>query len=289
MKTISKITILSFIALALPVFVFAGSDDVDLNATTISISKETVNADGIDQAEITIRTRTMNYLSASGATVELISSRGNKDEIKPDKAISDLFGKTKFSIRSLKNGDSVLSIKVNGQTIQNTKTIHFSNGLDLDLKPGALIKIPSDNDPNTYSDTAVYYFASDGKRYVFPNEKVYFTWYPTFADVRTISITDMTKIPIGGNITYRPGAKPVKFQTDNKVYAVDHNGLLRWLKTADVARSIYGENWVNKVDDINESFYVNYRFGDPITNWVDFMKDTIYNRYCTIEIDKNIK
>jgi len=290
MKIISKITFLSLIVLIAPMITLASSgDEVDLNATTIFASKETVNADGIDQSEITVRTRTMNYLSASGATVELVSSRGSRDEIKPSQTTSDLFGKAKFSIRSLKNGDSVISVKVNGQTIQNTKTIHFSNGLDIDLKPGALIKIPSDSDPNTYSDTAVYYFASDGRRYVFPNEKVYFTWYPSFSAVRTISIVDMTKVPIGGNVTYRPGSRPVKFQTDNKVYAVDHNGLLRWIKTAKVAKDIYGEDWASKVDDINESFYVNYKFGDPITNWVDFMKDTIYNRYYTIEIDRNIK
>src|SRR3989338_9026877 len=82
---------------------------------------------------------------------------------------------------------------------------------------------------------AVYYLGADGKRYVFPNEKTYKTWYSSFSGVMVVSSTEMSSYPIGGNVTYRPGVKLVKIQTDPKVYAVDQNGTLRWVKTAEAA------------------------------------------------------
>lgn len=261
---------------------------VDPLKTVITTSKTSVTADGIDQSIVTVRARTTNLLSATGATVKLTSSRGNLDEITPSEGTTNDYGKASFDVRSLKNGESTIYVDLNGQRVPVSVDLEFINGLALDMAPGSLIKIPSDSDPNTFSDTAVYYFASNGRRYVFPNEKVYYTWYPSFDNVRVLSLEDMTKIPIGGNVTYRPGAKPVKFQTDNKVYAVERNGLLRWLKTEDVARGIFGDDWARKTDDISEAFYVNYTFGDPLTNALDFMAETIRNKYASIEKDKGI-
>ncbi len=274
------------LAIALPLCSQAA--EIDVGSTTISTSKAKVNADGIDQAIVSVRVRTVNYLSAPGATVTLSSSRGEMDEITPASVTTNDYGKAEFLVRSLKNGTSSITAYVNGQKAPGAVSIEFANGLDIGLAPGSLIKIPSDSDPNTFSDTAVYYFASNGRRYVFSNDKVYFTWYTSFDNVRVISIEDMTKIPIGGNVTYRPGVKPVKFQTDDKVYAVDRNGTLRWLKTEAVARAIYGADWTSKVDDINEAFYVNYKFGTPVDNSIDFMADTISNKYSSIEKDKGI-
>jgi hypothetical protein len=266
----------------------ATTGSADPLKTTISTSKTSVNADGIDQATITVRARTVNLLSASGAAIKLTSSRGILDEITPAEGTTNDFGKATFDVRSLKNGNSTIYADLNGQRVPVSVDVSFVNGLALDLPPGSLIKIPSDSDPNTYSDTAVYYFASNGRRYVFPNEKVYFTWYSSFDNVRVLSLEDMTKIPIGGNVTYHPGVKPVKFQTDDKVYAVDHNGLLRWLKTEDVARHAFGDDWARKTDDISEAFYINYTFGNPLTNALDFMAETIRNKYDSIEKDKGI-
>src|SRR3989338_2938836 len=57
------------------------------------------------------------------------------------------------------------------------------------------------------SFAAVYYMGEDGFRYVFPNDKTYFTWYENFDSVKWLSDTDMGTIQIGGNVTYRPGVK----------------------------------------------------------------------------------
>jgi hypothetical protein len=121
---------------------------------------------------------------------------------------------------------------------------------------GTLIKSPD--------DPAVYYCGADGKRYVFVNDKAYFSWYPDFSTVKTISDTTLGNIMIGGNITYRPGTRMVKIVSDPKVYVVARGGILRWVETEAAATRLFGANWNTQIDDINDSFFVNYTVGAPI-------------------------
>lgn len=112
---------------------------------------------------------------------------------------------------------------------------------------------------------AVYYCGADGKRYVFPNDKIYYSWYKDFTGVTTITAAALAALPLGGNVTYRPGSRLVKITTDPKVYAVDHNGTLRHVTSAEVAATIYGADWAKKVDDLSDAFFTNYKVGDPVT------------------------
>ncbi|PIR05594.1 hypothetical protein COV56_01910, partial [Candidatus Kuenenbacteria bacterium CG11_big_fil_rev_8_21_14_0_20_37_9] len=89
---------------------------------------------------------------------------------------------------------------------------------------------------------AVYYL-NGGKRYVFPNEKTYKTWYSDFSDVVTISQSEMETYPLGGNVTYRAGTKLVKIQTVPTVYAIEPNGTLRSILSEANAAVLYGTNW----------------------------------------------
>ena len=53
--------------------------------------------------------------------------------------------------------------------------------------------------------TAVYYYGADAKRYVFPYQASYSSWYgSTFSGVTTMSDADLIAIPFGGNVTARP-------------------------------------------------------------------------------------
>lgn len=115
------------------------------------------------------------------------------------------------------------------------------------------------------TSTTVNYCGADGKRYIFPNEKTYFTWYPNFSGIITVSAAQMGSIPIGGNVTYRPGTKLLKVTTDPKIYAVEKNGLLRYLPTAEIATLFYGKNWLSLVEDLPDPFFVNYRRGADVT------------------------
>src|SRR3989338_4863322 len=100
----------------------------------------------------------------------------------------------------------------------------------------------NDGDLVKASLTTVYYYAA-GKRYVFPNEKTYKTWYTDFSGIKTITDAELAAMAIGGNVTYRPGVKMVKITTDPKVYAVSSGGVLRWVTSEDVAAAIYGSDW----------------------------------------------
>ncbi len=139
------------------------------------------------------------------------------------------------------------------------------------------------------SGSAVYYFASNGKRYVFPNEKTYFTWYANFDTVKQIPDGSLQTIPIGGNVTYRPGVKMLKVTTDPRTYAVDQGGYLRHVKTEQVAITLYGLNWWQKIEDLPDAFFVNYRLGTPIELASEFNPGDVMTLTTTISQDKQLE
>ncbi len=106
--------------------------------------------------------------------------------------------------------------------------------------------------------SSVYYLGADGKRYVFPNETTYFSWYSDFSSVVTVSKSELESYPLGSNITIRPGTKLVKITTDPKVYAVEPNGVLKHIATEEAAKKLYGDNWAKRVVDVPDAFFTNY-------------------------------
>ena len=112
--------------------------------------------------------------------------------------------------------------------------------------------------------STLYYIGEDGKRYVFPNSNIFFSWYDDFSEVVEVPLETLYEYPLGGNARYKPGALLVKIQTDPKVYAVGHNGKLHWIKTEPIARALYGNNWNKLVDDLADSFFTNYEVGDEV-------------------------
>jgi hypothetical protein len=256
--------------------------------STIVTNKTEVKADGIDNATISVTIKNDNLLGLKGIRVHLVSSRGTLDEIVQNDLLTDSSGKARFLVRSLRNGTSTFHSIADGYPLPKSVNITFQAGLSFPLTPGALIKIPDDGNASTLSDTAVYYFANNGKRYVFPHEKVYFTWYQDFSPVQILPIDQMSLIPIGGNVTYHPGTNLVKFQTDTKTYIVTRGGVLRWVKTEDIARAWFGDQWNQHVHDISEAFYINYTFGEPVNNALDLALEQIRLGTRTIDQDKGL-
>ncbi len=138
------------------------------------------------------------------------------------------------------------------------------------------------------SGDTVYYFASNGKRFVFPNSKTYFTWYTNFDGVKTIPDGALSTIPLGGNVTYRPGRKMVKITTDPRTYVVDGTGVLRHVTSEQLAESLYGIAWKNQIDDIPDGFFINYRLGTPIQTVSDYQPANVMTLAPTIAIDKQL-
>jgi subtilisin family serine protease len=130
--------------------------------------------------------------------------------------------------------------------------------------PGSLVKLPNDRNPETQIDTAVYYCGVDGKRYVFPNTQTYFTWYADFSMVKEVSLEMLSSLPIGGNVTARPGVRMLKIQSDPRVYVVARGGVLRPVANEAQAELLYGKDWAKKVFDLSDAFFVNYRLGESL-------------------------
>ncbi len=114
------------------------------------------------------------------------------------------------------------------------------------------------------SYSAVYYYGKDGFRYVFPNSKTYFTWYDNFNGVKWLTDADLAKVQIGGNVTYRPGVKMIKINSDNKTYAIAKGGTLRHVTSEAVAVGLYGNTWNKQIDDMPDGFFSNYTIGSAI-------------------------
>ena len=52
--------------------------------------------------------------------------------------------------------------------------------------------------------SAVYYISAENKSYVFPHEKIYFSWFDSFDYVQNISSTELEEYTYDGNIKYKP-------------------------------------------------------------------------------------
>lgn len=139
------------------------------------------------------------------------------------------------------------------------------------------------------SRSAVYYLGEDGYRYVFPTDKVFFSWYSNFNDVKFISDADLAKVQIGGNVTYKPGTWMVKVTSRPDTYAVDRDGELRHVTSEAVASQLYGTNWNQKIHDIADGFFTNYSIGDEINGTGDYDLTRVAMNSETISEDKNLE
>jgi len=135
----------------------------------------------------------------------------------------------------------------------------------------------------TQENSAVYYLGDDNKRYVFGSESVYFSWYQDFNSVITISPQELQTYPLGGNVVIRPGTKLIKITSDPSVYAVEPEGVLRKINNENQAITLFGTNWSNRVIDIPDSFFTDYKLGEVLKEeeWPlgSLIKDSVTSKY----------
>jgi len=112
---------------------------------------------------------------------------------------------------------------------------------------------------------SVYYLGADGKRYVFPNEATYFSWYSDWSGVVTIPQSELEGYSLAANVVVRPGTKLVKITTNPTVYAVETDGVLRSIISESNAATLWGAAWASRVIDVPDAFFTNYSVGTPLT------------------------
>ena len=130
----------------------------------------------------------------------------------------------------------------------------------------SLVKLPNDNNPNTYTDTTVYYIGLDAKRHPFPSLAVYNSWYADFSGVKTIDMVTIASIPLGNPVLVRPGTHWVKIQSDPKTYFVEPGYTLRWIKDEGTAVALGGSDWNKNIVDIEPTYFTKFKVGADISS-----------------------
>ncbi|MBI5071363.1 Ig-like domain-containing protein [Candidatus Falkowbacteria bacterium] len=234
-------------------------------ASTVSVTPAILPADGATRAFVTVLVKNLAGNALSGKTVSLTSDRST-DNIRATKELTGADGLATFEVTGTAAGVSTLTAKVGVVTLDQKPTLTFTA---VSFHAGDLIK--------GTASTAVYYYASDGRRYIFPTAAIYSSWFTGFSSIKTISDADLAAVPTSGNVTVRPGklVQVVSMDTpwrvmDPKVYAVSRGGILHWVKTADAASTIFGTDWEKKIVAVPEVFATNYNYGADINLAVDY-------------------
>jgi hypothetical protein len=126
-----------------------------------------------------------------------------------------------------------------------------------------------------------YYFASDGKRYIFPTIEIYVSWFGEYEPEKSLPLEDMDDIPLGGNVTLKPGVL-MQTPTDPAVYLVLEKGEIAAV-TPEVLGAIYG-SYADQIIVIPNWYFTNYTYADPITQISEF---PAIPADMTIDSDKN--
>ncbi len=128
-----------------------------------------------------------------------------------------------------------------------------------------LVKLPDDGNPDTWSDSTVYYLGLDAKRHPFPSAQIYFTWYTDFSAVRVIDAATIAMIPLGTPVLVRPGTSWVKIQSTVETYWVEPGSyVLRWIQDEATARALGGDDWNQNILDIEPTYFTRFTVGSPI-------------------------
>lgn len=115
------------------------------------------------------------------------------------------------------------------------------------------------------------YYIENGEKYLFPNPSVYFSWFSSFKQVETISKGRLDQKKFIGKIWYRPGWSLVKPKGSNKVYTISQDTWnLRWIKSPQVAKNLYGSNWQTLIQDVESNIFNYFCVGDSINKSSDY-------------------
>lgn len=252
-----------------------------ISITTTNIPIGTANASYVAYLSASGGTSPYTWMLVSGALPNnlTLSSNGTIQGT-PSTA-----GTYAFSVRATDavNNTSERSFLLTVQTSSGSSDLdaRLANFNRIGVHIHELVKLPDDGNPFTQYDSAVYYLGTDGRRHAFPDPGVYFTWYADFSQVQILNSGDLASIPLGANVTYHPGTKMVKFDTDPKTYVVTGNRVLRWVANEGVAAQLYGPYWNTRIDDIQDTFYTNYLITvtNPVYGLSDYNPDSIRSAY----------
>lgn len=186
-----------------------------------------------------------------------------------------------------------VKLQVKASYVYDYEASNYSYSKTYDLGTYSKNKVtpvtPGSNDPtllNQYilikgSGPQVYLLNKTGQRYYIPAWSVLKSWYHTVPSIVQVNDAELPQYQLKGNVIYKPGSL-IKIATDPKCYAVDKNGVLRWIINENVARSIYGKTWNKNIHIVPDSLFPSYSFGSNIYSSADYsipMLSEVANMY----------
>jgi parallel beta-helix repeat protein len=161
-------------------------------------------------------------------------------------------------------------IQVTEDMLADSESLTLGGGEE-PVAPGQII-LPGDLQVSdvikSVNSNSVFVVTSEGKRNVFPHETVFRSYFTDFNNIKAVSDNIISQLPIGKNITMRPGTNLIKLQTNPSVYAVEPGGIIRMLENEEMAATFFGENWAHRVVDVSDAFWPDYIEGDPLESGI---------------------
>jgi hypothetical protein len=138
------------------------------------------------------------------------------------------------------------------------------------------------------SSPMVYYYASNGKRYVMTSKDVISSWYNSGQDlltgsssicrnVKELPAAEIASIAIGGNVDIRPGTYIIKIASDPKLYVVSRGRMIRPLATSGLAEQIFPGSSTQRLKTIPDAFFGGYKIGTTINLAADYSATAEYD------------
>lgn len=163
------------------------------------------------------------------------------------------------------------------------------------IAPGAALGAPGSFDAGALLKSPdgpeVFYLASDGRRYRFPNMETLRTWYPNRQEIIVADKrSDVSRIRDSRVfVTVRPGRTLVKFDDSPKVYAVENGAVLHWLKTGRDAIRTYGLNWQNRLVTLPADNRKHYAIGSDIDERASFARLAVTRLAASVEDELRLR
>ncbi|MFB6182283.1 MAG: hypothetical protein ABEJ24_05310 [Candidatus Magasanikbacteria bacterium] len=149
--------------------------------------------------------------------------------------------------------------QINWSEVPKGNTFEDFSG-NRDFAPGTLLKFEG--------ASSVYIVNDRGRIVPFPRSEVFHTYFPGFSRVNELPANSGQYFRRGEKqplaINYRPGSYLVTHSLTNKVYVVAAGGVLREVPNPQVAKALYGNNWLNQIRDISQVYWKNYEKGPKL-------------------------